>query len=686
MAFLNEVGLQTFWGICKTWFANKLGIQPSPDKVRISIKAKEGLTEELELSYGNIPAATSTAAGVMTAADKSKLNGIATGATANIGTITKVIADSPISGGGDSGIVHVSHQDSGVTDGTYGTISSIAINPDFGETFNVPGYTVDTKGHITQAGNHTVKIPNSSATSSSSGLMSASDKAKLDGIEAGATADTDAIKTVTSTTPIITHVSNNSLQISHDLVGSEITAGDISTSQISPAFGQTFKVPGFKRNSTGHVIEATEHNVKIPNAVATTSTPGLMSASDKAKLNSVEENATANIGTITSVTTVTPLSGSGDTGGVILRHVNSGVTPNEYGEIDTDALTPAFGQTFKVPGFRVDATGHVTEAGTHTIKIPNNVATSSSPGLLSSSDKVKLNSYPVTGSSTDKFLRNDGTWVKPEDTQYTSGTGISVSNDHKITNTGVVSISTGTTDGSLSVKVGDNQARDILVAGLGSAAFSDIGVAGGIPELDANGKVPSSQLPSYVDDVLEFSSVSSFPQIGESGKIYVDTSTNITYRWGGTQYVEISQGLALGETEDTAYRGDRGAYAYTHASDSSKLSTAKSLGFYKLSATSQGHIATLTPVVKADITALGIPGSDTHYTITTENIGSASVGNLIAIDDILGWSAGTASKAIVDDGVLVLSNSTVPSLEYTSRTIPDISVTTKQVVTNVTAS
>ena len=78
-------------------------------------------------------------------------------------------------------------------------------------------------------------------------------------------------------------------------------------------------------------------------------------------------------------------------------------------------------------------------------------------------------------------------------------------------------------------------------------------------DLDSNGKVPSSQLPSYVDDVEEYTSQSSFPATGTTGKIYVDTTTNLTFRWSGTAYVVISPSLALGETSSTAYAGDKGA-------------------------------------------------------------------------------------------------------------------------------
>ena len=91
------------------------------------------------------------------------------------------------------------------------------------------------------------------------------------------------------------------------------------------------------------------------------------------------------------------------------------------------------------------------------------------------------------------------------------------------------------------------------------------GAANGLAELDANGLIPSAQLPSFVDDVLEYANLAAFPGTGETGKIYVAQDTNITYRWSGSQYTEISSSLALGETSSTAYRGDRGKTAYDHS-------------------------------------------------------------------------------------------------------------------------
>lgn len=99
----------------------------------------------------------------------------------------------------------------------------------------------------------------------------------------------------------------------------------------------------------------------------------------------------------------------------------------------------------------------------------------------------------------------------------------------------------------------------------GDRVLSEKGQPGGVAELDDTGHVPVSQLPSYVDDVQEYASRSAFPATGEAGKIYVATDTNLTYRWSGSGYVEISPSLALGETSATAYRGDRGKAAYDHS-------------------------------------------------------------------------------------------------------------------------
>ena len=101
------------------------------------------------------------------------------------------------------------------------------------------------------------------------------------------------------------------------------------------------------------------------------------------------------------------------------------------------------------------------------------------------------------------------------------------------------------------------EALDKITSDLGSVE-DKLGQPGGIATLDPEGKVPSSQLPSFVDDVIEVESFDQLPATGETGKIYVTKDTNLTYRWSGSRYIEISASLALGETSSTAYAGDKG--------------------------------------------------------------------------------------------------------------------------------
>lgn len=135
----------------------------------------------------------------------------------------------------------------------------------------------------------------------------------------------------------------------------------------------------------------------------------------------------------------------------------------------------------------------------------------------------------------------------------------------------------------------------------------------GMSATKLSGIIPQANLPSYVDDVIEYNGKSNFPEAGETGKIYVDTSTNKTYRWSGTSYVEISSSLALGTTSSTAFRGDYGNTAYQHAT---AKGSAFSSGLYKIATNAQGHVTSATAVTKSDITALGIPAQDTNTTYT----------------------------------------------------------------------
>lgn len=127
--------------------------------------------------------------------------------------------------------------------------------------------------------------------------------------------------------------------------------------------------------------------------------------------------------------------------------------------------------------------------------------------------------------------------------------------------------SSQTTIGNYTVnghKISENPVLTKTDIGLGNVtneaqiSLSQKGANSGVATLDESGKVPSTQLPSFVDDVLEYENFEAFPETGESGKIYVTKDTNLEYRWSGTQYTQISKSLALGETSQTAYAGDKG--------------------------------------------------------------------------------------------------------------------------------
>ena len=144
---------------------------------------------------------------------------------------------------------------------------------------------------------------------------------------------------------------------------------------------------------------------------------------------------------------------------------------------------------------------------------------------------------------------------------------------------------------------------------VGAVSTGAVGAANGVASLGEDGKIPSSQLPSFVDDVLEYDTESAFPSSGEAGKIYVDKSTNKTFRWSGTQYVVIGSSLALGTTTGSAFDGANGQAAYTHAV--TNKGAAFTSGLYKITTNAEGHVTAATKVSKTDITELGIPAQDT---------------------------------------------------------------------------
>lgn len=154
-------------------------------------------------------------------------------------------------------------------------------------------------------------------------------------------------------------------------------------------------------------------------------------------------------------------------------------------------------------------------------------------------------------------------------------------------------------------------------------------ISGNLPVARLSGVIDSVNLPSYVDDVLEFDSFAKFPTKGESGKIYTALDTNKIYRWGGTTYVVISDTITLGTTHGTAGYGDESRAAYNHSTTTGNphKTTKTDLGLgnveNKSSATIRGELT------KANVTtALGYtpPTIDTNTHYTTRIVAGAASG------------------------------------------------------------
>ena len=182
------------------------------------------------------------------------------------------------------------------------------------------------------------------------------------------------------------------------------------------------------------------------------------------------------------------------------------------------------------------------------------------------------------------------------------------------------------------------------------------------------GVISSTQLPSYIDDVLEFVNLASFPITGVDGKIYVATDTNLIYRWTGTLYVNISQSLALGETLSTAYRGDRGKIAYDHSQITGNPHglTKTDLGLENVDNTSDLNkpISTATQTAlneKASLTGATFTGNITANQLATNSQTFAPTGTTQAIN----WNSGSVinlSLASASGNVtLTLNNPTITS-------------------------
>lgn len=327
--------------------------------------------------------------------------------------------------------------------------------------------------------------------------------------------------------------------------------------------------------------------------------------------------------------------------------------------------------------FRQNATPCVSW---NTVKSGNNIymdirianATASMDGLMSKEDYVELNTT-IPGQIEDLKEADSNLNNRIDDLDDKIDKEIA---DREAEIDRIENKFDGVTDAledALQKEIEDRKAGDTTITNSLNAFISTKGQPSGLAELDSTGKVPAAQLPSYVDDVLEFSTKAQFPQIGETGKIYVSKDTNLTYRWTGTQYLEISQSLALGETPSTAYPGDKGK-----ANRDALNSMPTKLTSYLTPTTSTGELVKINYKYAAKDGLNYGPLQDDNIDIpsaTTTNAGAMSAIDKGRLDDLYNEFGSIQNPG---DKLDSLPNNLVTGIDATSRNTTSVTINYKQ--------
>ena len=327
--------------------------------------------------------------------------------------------------------------------------------------------------------------------------------------------------------------------------------------------------------------------------------------------------------------------------------------------------------------FRQNATPCVSW---NTVKSGNNIymdirianATASMDGLMSKEDYVELNTT-IPGQIEDLKEADSNLNNRIDDLDDKIDKEIA---DREAEIDRIENKFDGVTDeleAALQKEIEDRKAGDTTITNSLNAFISTKGQPSGLAELDSTGKVPAAQLPSYVDDVLEFSTKAQFPQTGETGKIYVAKDTNLTYRWTGTQYLEISQSLALGETPSTAYPGDKGK-----ANRDALNSMPTKITSYLTPTTSTGELVKINYKYAAKDGLNYGPLQDDNIDIpsaTTTKAGAMSAIDKGRLDDLYNEFGSIQNPG---DKLDSLPNNLVTGIDATSRNASTVTINYKQ--------
>lgn len=419
------------------------------------------------------------------------------------------------------------------------------------------------------------------ATASAAGLMSAADKAKLDGVAAGSNhVAVDAELSTTSTNPVQNKVIKSALDgksnTGHKHVKADIT--DFPTSMPAsdvPAWAKAATKPSYSKAEVG--LGNVDNTADSAKSVKYAASAGSATTAATANALKVTELNTQNLDDIKTVGLYFAAGGSNgiknkptgvDAFGLEVKKTAGGYLVQVLTEGDANAMktwirqfnssawsawahyfdsnhTPTWSQVSNKPSFATVAT-----SGSYN-DLSNKPTIPTIPGSLKNPNALTIS---LNGTSQGAY---DGSAVK--NINITASSVGAAASSHTHTKAQITDFPTSM------------PASDVYSWAKQSSkpSYTISEVSGNLPASRISGTIAAANLPSYVDDVLEYASLSKFPTTGESGKIYTALDTNKIYRWSGSAYVVISETVALGTTHSSAGYGDESRAAYNHSTKTS---------------------------------------------------------------------------------------------------------------------
>jgi len=312
-----------------------------------------------------------------------------------------------------------------------------------------------------------------------------------------------------------------------------------------------------------------------------------------------------------------------------------------------------YGNSTAIPTITIDVKGRVTAISTTAVSIPSgSISVTGGDLTLSGSTGTAI---------TDATLTSVGT----------AGTYTKITTDAK----GRVTSGTTLASSDLPTYTGTITSSQVTTAlGFTPENIANKAVANGYASLDGSGKVPSAQLPSYVDDVLEYANLAAFPVTGSSGIIYVTQDTNKTYRWTGSAYVEISPSPG---TTDSLTEGSTNLY-YTNTRARASLSFTAGSGAYN---STTGAITIPTNTTHLTNGSGYITGNQT-VTLSGDASGSGATAITVTLASS-GVTAGTYNNVTVDAKGRVTSGSNTSYLTSYTDTLATVTGRGNSTSTNI---